>query len=809
MGKHYFIDLKDKDGNIVYPRIHNSISIDENGNIVFPGKVTTNTFQMNTPLTYSLTGGLTGSVNTDLNNDITLTGWLYNCFSITNNKNNYPFHRIAFVGEQTSNFYDASVILLLSQQYNNGSYGIIKVDFRTNNADEGQTATASAVWLVRRGFAVDAIQLGLVNTAGESYVDCFYKSNGTYASLNISVLSNGNRGFLSRRWTLVDSSEKNDTTPSDRGTSYEVFSSITEAGTIKHSQAYTDIIAAVDSSRVSNATTADKANQVYLTTIAPTSDTTYYIPFFTGASNETYYDCHIADVLRYHNKIGTTDVVGVSYLEVGNNIAKGTDKNSRGYYRFYGPNTGYGQITYADSTSNASFIFPAASGTVLTSTYGTITVPISTNVNTSTYLNGNKGINVAINMTNSGNAFTILSRIKSTNGVFLFGVHQDKLGAYYTTDTTISGGGNSPTKTLTLLTESGDMTVPGNIEVNSGIVKKTVSTGNCYVANAKRSDTGTEVQLGIGSGGENHGVYSVSKNQWIVYADNNGCYLNGHATSATSIRVTETNPSTGTWYYPVWTVGKVANSNYNLNANDGLRTYSLQGTTSAVGRTIFELGNSIGKGTAGNKYGELKIWGQSTGVGRIVYHNTSTADTTHTLPGTAGTILNTGTTSYTASYSEGIPCGKIKINGTETTIYTQGSIYNRAAAPTSGTEYYLHFGSTGTEKTAAWVYSVASARLNLLIGTADAQGYAIIRLGNGTASGTAGNVEGRLRLYSANTGYAEIRYLGSTNSRTFYVRDTGGTTYLTGSRGDTVRNFAAGSTWTASDHPNGTVYFKW
>ena len=49
---------------------------------------------------------------------------------------------------------------------------------------------------------------------------------------------------------------------------------------------------------------------------------------------------------------------------------------------------------------------------------------------------------------------------------------------------------------------------------------------------AKRTDTGTEVWLGVGSGGVNHGVYSTKLGKWIVYADKNNAYLNGTANKA-------------------------------------------------------------------------------------------------------------------------------------------------------------------------------------------------------------------------------------------------------------------------------------
>ena len=54
-----------------------------------------------------------------------------------------------------------------------------------------------------------------------------------------------------------------------------------------------------------------------------------------------------------------------------------------------------------------------------------------------------------------------------------------------------------------------------------------------------------------------------------------------------------------------------------------------------------------------------------------MYDASATATVTHTFPATAGTILNTGTTSFTQSLSSGTKIGTIKINGTSTDLYCQ------------------------------------------------------------------------------------------------------------------------------------------
>lgn len=72
---------------------------------------------------------------------------------------------------------------------------------------------------------------------------------------------------------------------------------------------------------------------------------------------------------------------------------------------------------------------------------------------------------------------------------------------------------------------SGSVDVTGNIE----ITKASGDTG-FY---AKRSDTGVEVWMGVGSGGTNHGIYSNKLGKWMMYGDATNVYLNGNAVNVT------------------------------------------------------------------------------------------------------------------------------------------------------------------------------------------------------------------------------------------------------------------------------------
>lgn len=57
------------------------------------------------------------------------------------------------------------------------------------------------------------------------------------------------------------------------------------------------------------------------------------------------------------------------------------------------------------------------------------------------------------------------------------------------------------------------------------LVKNNVDGTNTFYQ-AQRTDTGTLVSFGIGSGGVNHGVYSNTKGKWMIYGDASTIYVN-------------------------------------------------------------------------------------------------------------------------------------------------------------------------------------------------------------------------------------------------------------------------------------------
>lgn len=105
--------------------------------------------------------------------------------------------------------------------------------------------------------------------------------------------------------------------------------------------------------------------------------------------------------------------------------------------------------------------------------------------------------------------------------------------------------------------------------------------------------------------------------------------------------------------------------------------------------------------------------------------------------------------------------------------------YVTATNPTSATTYYP-----------AWVNGVASANRGMRVnnglsyytleGTTSEQGYGILKLGNNTASGTAGNKYGGIHLYGSTAYYTELRGAPVTANRTCHLPVLTATGYLLG-----------------------------
>jgi hypothetical protein len=297
------------------------------------------------------------------------------------------------------------------------------------------------------------------------------------------------------------------------------------------------------------------------------------------------------------------------------------------------------------------------------------------------------------------------------------------------------------------------VTAVGNHYTPSGGTTTSASGGT--LTDITNSTSGVQVVTGVTKDAAGHvtGITSIALKSVNTNTD-------------TKVTSTTTNPTTATTYYPTWVTGATTGG---VLINNGFTYGTLEGTTSADGYGIIKLGNSTASGTAGNKYGRIDLFSNSTSYGYIRQADTTSA-VAHTLPATSGTLLNTGTTSFTRSLTSGTKIGTIKINGTSTDIYCQTNTDTKVTAstvnPTAVTNYYPTWVSdAGT----SGVSINNGLRYSSLEGSTDSIGYGRLILGNNVASGTDGNKYGGLVMYGTGAYYTVFRSYEQTDQVAKYL----------------------------------------
>jgi len=116
------------------------------------------------------------------------------------------------------------------------------------------------------------------------------------------------------------------------------------------------------------------------------------------------------------------------------------------------------------------------------------------------------------------------------------------------------------------------------------------------------------------------------------------------------------------------------------------------------------------------------------------------------------------------SPSTSTPINSTNLNHIEDGLYATNSAVDISSTnPASQTSYYPTFVSTtGVSKQR----TNDGLRYDTLQGTTSSVGRSTLVLGNGTASGTAGNKQGRLALHNSSTGYTWLQTATSSNAVT-------------------------------------------
>ena len=458
--------------------------------------------------------------------------------------------------------------------------------------------------------------------------------------------------------------------------------------------------------------------KVSITATAPSTATTYYPVWHTGTSGSSV-NLNANDGFVYNTQQGTAEITGTGWIILGNGKNAGTSGNKSGKISLYSTGTNYHNIEPMAGTNNATHKLPATSGTILntgttsftqTLTSGTEIGTVKINsVETKLYAPTNTDEKVKATASNPTNTATYFIPFMSSAGTSGVGINN---GIRYTSlEGTTSANGQS---ILTL----GNSTATGTAGNKYGVVR--IYGKNTYYTDILASDT-------------------LSANRTLTLPNGSGRLALASEITDEKVKVTATNPTTGTWYYPVWYTGTSGTGG--VNANDGLRYYSLQGTTSANGQTILSIGNATANGTAGNKYGQLRIYSASSGYG-VLMQNSTTEALNHYLPTTGGRILNTGTTSFTQSLTSGTHIGTIKIDGTETKIY----------APTNTDTHYTTGLKVGASATATANAAAPNGYvyLNVLDNTTVRDSHNIVGSGATTVTSDA---NGKITISSTNTTY--------------------------------------------------------
>ena len=194
-----------------------------------------------------------GSISVDGSDNV--TSKLYqNYVSATNgNTNNYPYHRIASC-TTTSNYFDGSLFLFITEDFIDGYCGLVHVTTRTNDISAGANASCSVKWIWRRGIDTDSVTIAQYKTTGSATWDIFVKTRSSHACYIIRTWQ-GYRGTIGYRWTMYNSKESyNSSTATYSNT--EVYSTIAAACTALHSWTYTDIVTGTDTATVNYANSA-------------------------------------------------------------------------------------------------------------------------------------------------------------------------------------------------------------------------------------------------------------------------------------------------------------------------------------------------------------------------------------------------------------------------------------------------------------------------------------------------------------------------------------------------------------------------
>lgn len=188
-----------------------------------------------------------GNVNFDGTGNVSLNGAINYCTINIGNTDPNPFKRIAHI-KVAHSWNDNALLLYISQGYKGGNFGLCRVEFRTDDIANSDTAGGgvSLRWLIRQGYATDSIQAGYYIHLKNAYVDVFLKTTGAYQGTVIRVIQDS-RGSINNSFGLINSTYNT-----------EAYTSLSAAATALYNVAYQGTVSGTDTCTVSHANSATK-----------------------------------------------------------------------------------------------------------------------------------------------------------------------------------------------------------------------------------------------------------------------------------------------------------------------------------------------------------------------------------------------------------------------------------------------------------------------------------------------------------------------------------------------------------------------